>query len=111
MNNNQRYGNERYWCFFDENITRKQVSVWRRVDDKEILMAVAEDKYEAKAIVDALLAYKSDSSIFGKKELAFLDFVKAYCPEPYATMAANAVLWNDVAAYIKLRNDFSVIYS
>ena len=105
------YGNARYWCFFDEKVLSKKVGIWTRIDDKETLMAVAEDKYQAKFIIDALLAYPSLENVFGKKELAFLDFVKGFCPEPYATIAANTILWNDVAAYKKLRDEFPVIYS
>lgn len=106
-----RYGNSRYWCFFDDKVLSKQIGIWTRIADKETLMAIAEDKYQAKFIIDALLAYKSPEGVFGKKELAFLDFVKGFCPEPYATIAANTILWNDVPAYNKLRDEFPVIYS
>jgi elongation factor Ts len=45
------------------------------------------------------------------KELAFLEFVIAQCPEPYGTMASNAILWKDRSAYTELKNKFPQIYS
>ena len=69
------------------------------------------DRYEAKAIIDALLNYSpKEEKNFGKKELAFLEFVCSQCREPYATMASNAILWTDKEVYNRLKNDFPNIY-
>lgn len=120
MNNEQtqRYGNDHYWTYL-EDIPNRDHIIWEKSDARDELgrsspskIAISSSKYDAKRIVDALLAYKnSDFLVLGKKELIFLDFVKANCPEPYATIAANAILWNDKDAYNKLRMDFPVIYS
>lgn len=114
----KRYGNDYYWTYIDDGSDLKEYTIWERglCVDKEVgsptRMAVANSKYDAKRIVDSLLAYKNiTAGLLGKKELVFLDFVKANCPEPYSTMAANAILWNDTEAYNKLRMDFPVIYS
>jgi hypothetical protein len=114
----RRYGNDYYWTYIDDVSELKEYTIWERglCVDKEMgsptRMAVANSKYDAKRIVDALLAYKNTTvGLLGKREFVFLDFVKANCPEPYSTMAANAILWNDKDAYNKLRMDFPVIYS
>ena len=75
-------------------------------------MCRARDKYEAQVLVDALLnyTYVDKDNKFTKKELVFLDFVKANCVEPYATMASNTILWNDRPTYEKLVNEFPTIY-
>lgn len=109
----KKYGNEKYWCFIEDGWDGKEVAIWRGPADKEEVIARATDKYEAKAIVDALLNYVSieDQCKFGKREAAFLEFIMANCQEPYATMASNALLWNDKETYKKLKSDFPVIYS
>jgi hypothetical protein len=109
----KRYGNENYWCFLEDAWDGKNIAIWRRLAEQEEIIAYAIDKYDARLIVDALLnyTYVEDKTKFGKKELAFLDFARAHFVEPYATMAANAILWNDRGVYEKLKTDFSTIYS
>jgi hypothetical protein len=109
----KRYGNDHFWCFIEDGWNGKEVAVWKGPEDTEEVIARAKDKYEAKTIVDALLNYVhiEDKTKFGKKELAFLEFVASNCVEPYATMASNAILWNDRETYNKLKSDFPVIYS
>jgi len=108
----ERHGNDNYWTFIEEGWDGKEVAIWKGPAEQAHIIARAEDKYEARAIVDALIANVNETTggKLGKKEMAFLDFVKAYCPEPYATMAANAILWNDRETYNKLKSDFPVIY-
>lgn len=108
-----RYGNDHYWCFIEDGWNGKEVAVWRGPKDNEEIIARAKDKYEAKTIVDALLQFTSveDKNKFSKKEMVFLEFVTSNCMEPYATMASNAILWNDWDTYKKLKNDFGMIYS
>lgn len=115
----KRYGNDHYWTYLEDPANRAEYIIWEKSDVRDELgrsspnkIAIAASKYDAKRIVDALLAYKNnDFLVLGKKELIFLDFVKSHCPEPYSTIAANAILWNDKDAYNKLRMDFPVIYS
>lgn len=113
MTQTHKYGNERYWAFLEELPNMKEIAIWNKDGNYDSIIARVPSKYEAKLIVDALISFMNTSSqdILNKKELLFLDFVKANCPEPYSTMAANAILWNDKAAYNKLRMDFPVIYS
>jgi len=108
-----KYGNDNIWCFLEEGST-KEVAIWHKIGvDNEGIIARAINKYEARTIVDALLNYVvvSKDGRFGKKELAFLDFVCSNCVEPYSTMAANATMWNDRPLYETLLNKFSTIYS
>lgn len=115
----KRYGNDHYWTYLEDPFNRSEYIIWEKSEVSDELgrssptkLAITANKYDAKRIVDALLVYKNnDVSVLGKKELIFLDFVKANCPEPYSTIAANAILWNDKQAYNKLRNEFPVIYS
>ena len=109
---NKRYGNDHFWCFIEDGWNGKEVAIWRGPQDKEEVIARAINKYEAKTIIDALLSYVQveDKTKFGKKELAFLEFMMANCIEPYATMSSNAILWNDREAYEKLKTDFPTIY-
>lgn len=108
-----KYGNENCWCFVDDGWSGKEVAIWKRVSNQEEIIARATDKYEAKRIVDALLAFENTNGgmILDKKALAFLEFVRANCPEPYSTMATNAIMWNDMETYKKLLSDFPVLYS
>ena len=110
--NAKHYGSDDYWCFIEEGWDGKEIAIWKGPPNNEEIIARATDKYEAQLIVDALIANinETNGGKLGKKELAFLDFVKAYCAEPYATMAANAILWNDRDAYSKLKFDFPMIY-
>lgn len=108
----KRHGNSEYWCFLEEGWDHKEVAIWKGPDGQETVIARAVDKYQAKAIVDALLNFRNTKTDkLGTKEIAFLEFVEAQCPEPYATMAANAILWEDLDVYNKLKSDFNVIYS
>jgi hypothetical protein len=108
-----KYGNDKFWCFIEDKWTGKEVAIWKGPKDQEEVIAHAVNKYEAKSIVDALLSHNTaeDKNKFSNKELAFLEFVTAHCIEPYATMASNAVLWNDWEVYNKLKSEFPVIYS
>lgn len=109
----KRYGNDHFWCFLEDGWNGKEVAIWKGPENSEEVIARAKDKYEAKTIVDALLNYVhiDDKSKLGKKELAFLEFVCANCVEPYATMASNAILWNDREIYNKLKTDWPTIYA
>jgi len=109
----EQYGNDIYWCFVEDGWDGKEVAIWKGPKNHEEIIARATDKYEAKRIVDALLALNNSTKgiVLDKKALAFLEFVKAKCPEPYSTMAANAILWSDRETYKKLLFDFPVIYS
>ena len=109
----KKYGNDHFWCFIEDGWSGKEVAIWSGPEGKEEIIARARDKYEARKIIDALLnyVYIEDKTKFGKKELAFLEFVQSNCVEPYATMASNAILWNDREAYEKLKSDFPTIYS
>lgn len=108
----KKYGNDFYW-FFQEVSNNKEIAIWSGPLEKETIICRCSNKYDAKTIVDALLnfANTTDKSKLNNKELAFLDFVKANCVEPYATMASNAILWNDRETYNKLKSEFPVIYS
>jgi len=109
-----KYGNDFCWCFIEDKLLdNKEVAIWRdnKTGDPYIICR-AIDKYEAKKIVDALLAFNNTTKgmVLDKKEIIFLEFVKSTCKEPYATMASNAILWDDREAYKKLLSDFSVLY-
>lgn len=113
MDKTTKYGNDHYWTFIEAGWNGKEVAIWKGPEGQEEVIARAKDKYEAKTIVDALLQHTNveDSSKLTKKELAFLEFVCSNCVEPYATMASNAILWNDKAAFEELKNKFATIYS
>jgi hypothetical protein len=106
----KKYGNSVYWCFIEEGWSGKEVAIWKGPEGAEEIIARAKDKYEAKTIVDALLHHVSTDTGLSNKELAFLEFVTAQCVEPYATMASNAILWKDKAAYDNLKQKFAEIY-
>ena len=110
MNSAKKYGNDNQWCFIEEGWSGKEVAIWKGPEGSEEIIARAKDKYEAKTIVDALLHHVNTDSALSNKELAFLEFVIAQCPEPYSTMASNAVLWKDKAAYENLKQKFAEIY-
>jgi len=112
MNNETKYGNEVVWCFIRDDFKATEIAIWKN-DGNGVpyIIGRAIDKYEAKLIVDALLAFKPDFLSLGKKEIRFLEFVKSSCSEPYATMASNALMWNDRETYKKLLSDFAVVYS
>lgn len=109
-----RYGNDRYWVFFDISpIPGKEYAIWKGPEGKEEIIGHSQNKYFAKEIVDALISYTpvEDKTKFGRKELAFLEFMISNAVEPYATMASNAILWGDWETYNKLKSEFHVIYS
>ena len=111
MNNTTKYGNSTIWCFIEDKWSGKEVAIWRGQEGSEEIFCRAKDKYEARNIVDALLKHaNTESEGLSKKELAFLEFVTAHCVEPYATMASNAILWKDHAAFEDLKNKFPQIY-
>lgn len=113
MSDTIKYGNDYCWCFIENNLSPREIAIWKYIGNDTYVVARAIDKYEAKQIVDALLALNNSTQgiTLDKKALFFLEFVKSRCPEPYATMAANAILWNDQETYKKLLFDFPVIYS
>jgi hypothetical protein len=113
MNTAKKYGNCKYWCFIEDGWSGKEVAIWKGPEGSEEIIARAKDKYEARNIVDALLKFANveDTSKLSKKELAFLEFVCANCVEPYATMASNAILWQDHAVFEELKTKFPTIYS
>ena len=51
----KKYGNDRYWCFIEDGWNGKEVAVWCGPSENERVIARANDKYDAKKIVDALL--------------------------------------------------------
>lgn len=106
-----KHGNENYWCFVEDGYG-KEVAIWKGPVGQETVIARAIDNYEAKEIVDGLIANMDSKSNgkLGKKETVFLEFAKANFPEPYATMASTAILWNDVEAYKNLISKFPMIY-
>ena len=70
MSSAKKYGNDNYWCFIEDGWDGKAVAIWKGPSEKEEVIARAIDKYEAKAIVDALLNYVhvEDKTMLGKKE-------------------------------------------
>ena len=114
MTNTKKYGNDIYWCFVENKWKDREVAIWHgNGEGTEEIIARACNFYEAKTIVDALLQHVNveDSSKLTNKELAFLEFVVANCVEPYATMASNAIIWNDKSVFEELKNKFAIIYS
>lgn len=114
MKDTEKYGNDHFWCFIENKWNQREVAIWVGNENVEPrILARANDKYDAKQIVDALLNYVhvEDTTKLGKKEQAFLEFVQTHCVEPYSTMATNAILWNDRETYNKLKSEFPVIYS
>lgn len=111
MSAEKKYGNNFFWCFFEDGWSGKEVAIWKGPEGAEEIIARAKDKYEARNIIDALLKHaNTDTGGMSNKELAFLEFVTAHCVEPYATMASNAILWKDHATFTDLRDKFSQIY-
>lgn len=110
---NIRYGNDHFWCFIEDGWANKEIAIWEGPVDNGQVIARVMNSYEAKRIIDALLnyVYIEDKNKFSKQELTFLEFGKSNFKEPYATMASNAILWNDKETYNKLKSEFSVIYS
>lgn len=107
-----KYGNDHYWCFLDDVSVTKEIAIWKGPSDSEEIIARASGKYDARIIIDALLNYVNvEDKKFGKRELVFLEFGVSHFPEPYSTMATNAIIWNDREIYEKLKSEFSKIYN
>jgi len=77
-------------------------------------MAHATDKYNAMRIVDALILENNtrgnSEKRLTKKETIFLEFVSSNCPEPWSTMASNAILWQDKETFNVLKAKFAEFY-
>ena len=112
----KRYGNSLVWCFTEEGWdNNRSIEIWHAFGkDREEVMAYATDVYSAKQIVDALIVAENVSDDPGnkliKKEIELLSFIEARCPEPYSTMATNAIMWNDRKGYKTLKAKFNEIY-
>lgn len=112
----KKYGNDIYWCFLEDGWeASRPIEIWKDIGlGQSEVIAHASDKYNAMMIIDALLTHDNitdnKGEILSKKETIFLSFVESNCPEPYATMAANAILWNDKEAYKNLKSKFNEIY-
>jgi hypothetical protein len=118
MSNSNKYGNDNFWCFIESySVKNKEIAIWHGYSTSSPptseIIARAIDEFEAKKIIDALIAFDSNKSVgeLSKKELAFLEFIEAKCQEPYSTMAGNAIIWKDREAYFGLLSKFSSIYS
>ena len=112
----KRHGNDLFWCFLEDGWeTSRPIEIWHSIGQgAEEVMAHGTDKYNAMQVVDALITHDNVSdnpeNKLTKKELALMSFIESQCPEPYCTMAANAIMWNDKDLYNKLKSQFSVIY-
>jgi hypothetical protein len=112
----KKYGNNLAWVFLEDGWeTTRPLEVWHSLGNgEEEVMAHATDKYNAMQIVDALILSTntkgSPDNQLTKKEIVFLQFVSGNCPEPWTTMADNAIMWNDREAYNTLKAKFSEIY-
>ena len=112
----KKHGNDHFWTFFEDGYDPTQtIDIWQSLGaGSEEVMAHATDKYNAQQIVDALIiADNVDDDVdnkLTKKEVVFLDFVASNCGEPSATMARNAIMWNDRAVYTELKAKFNEIY-
>lgn len=112
----KKYGNDNAWFFHEEGYdTSRTIEIWHSLGSGESeVMAHASDRYNAEQIVDALIVAENvnddPENKLSKKEVVFLQFVSANCPEPWTTMADNAIMWNDRDAYNTLKAKFSEIY-
>jgi hypothetical protein len=109
---NKKHGNDHYWCYPDDNHPNVEVAIWQGPLGNESVIGRANNKYDATLIVNALIAFqeKVSNSNLTKKETVFLEFIKSNGREPYATMAGNALIWNDKSVYTKLMSEFQKIY-
>lgn len=112
----KKYGNDHAWCFVEDGWDPNQsIEVWHSIGEgQEEVMAHATDRYNATAIVDALIISEnvsaSPANKLSKKEIVFLQFVASNCLEPWCTMASNSIMWNDRPVYEKLKSKFPEIY-
>lgn len=112
----KKHGNNRFWCFLEDNWdTNKPIEVWQSLGDgNEEVMAHATDRYNATKIVNSLITAENvrdnPTAKLPKKAIVFLQFVSANCNEPWTTMAANAIMWNDQSEYEKLKAKFGEFY-
>ena len=112
----KRYGNDLFWCFTEEGWdNNRPIEIWQAIGlGHEEVMAYATDKYNAMQVVDALIVAENVNEDAGnkliKKEIELLSFIEARCPEPYSTMATNAIMWNDRGVYKTLKAKFNEIY-
>ena len=113
----RKHGNENAWCFLEDGWeTSRPIEIWQSIGKgMEEVVAHATDRYNAMRIVDALNIARNigddPANQLSKKETEFLQFVAARCNEPWATMADNALTWNDRETYNNLLSKFPVIYS
>jgi hypothetical protein len=112
----KKYGNDIAWCFLEDGWeTTRLIEIWHPLGKgEEEVMAYASDKYNAMQIVDAILiadSVKDDpENKLTKRETLFLQFVSSNCPEPWATMADNAIMWNDREVFKNIKAKFNEIY-
>ncbi len=115
FNMSKKYGNSNTWCFTEDGWeASRPIEIWQSVGEGEEVIAHATDKYNAQRLVDALILSEKVGSDpknkLTKREIVFLQFVSSTCPEPWTTMADNAIMWNDREAYNTLKAKFSEIY-
>lgn len=111
----KKYGNDNYWCFLEDWDSSKPIEIWHDIGSKQSeVIAHATDRFNARQIVDSLITADNvndgPEKKLTKKELVFLAFVESQCPEPWSTMASNAILWNEKDTYNNLKNKFNEIY-
>lgn len=112
----KKYGNDKVWCFLEDGWeTTRPIEIWHAIGlGHEEVIAHGTDKYNAMMIVDALiLAEKTNNepdNKLTKRETVLLQFVASECSEPWATMATNAITWNDRDAFERLKAKFNEIY-
>ena len=112
--NPKKYGNDFAWCYIEEPDTSGLIAIWKTLGPgQEDVIGYASDKYNAQLLVDALISHEntiSNDKQLTKREVTFLQFVSAHCPEPWATKANNAIMWNDREAFNLIKESFSKIY-
>jgi len=109
----KKYGNDKVWVYFSDEESPNEYIIWNNVGETPMKLAVCYSKYDAKLIVNGIIDYLNNNksqSQFSKQQTVFCEFISSNCKEPWATMARNAVLWNDVEIYNNLKNRFSEIY-
>lgn len=113
----KKYGNDWAWCFLEDGWEfSRPIEIWHTLGmGQEEVIAHATDKYNAMQIVDALILSNNtkgnSKNQLTKKEIVFLQFVSSNCPEPWSTMADNAIMWSDRMVYETLKSKFSEIYT
>lgn len=112
----RKHGNDVAWCFLEDGWdSTKPIEIWRTLGQgQEEVIGYATDKYNAMMLVDALVTAEKvnddPENKLNKHEVVFLSFVEDNCPEPWSTMAANGILWQDREAYKTLKTKFNEIY-